>query len=114
MNIFFNIWDDDNYFEQSWWHPEHSEKYKGKAPIPAEEWLHFAQSNKGLTSIWIPKNGQQDIKLLKLKDWTKMTLGYYEDQEMKEEYWKSVVDHFSAQSQLVSLCLSRKPQDIQG
>jgi hypothetical protein len=21
LNVFFNIWDEDNYFEESWWHP---------------------------------------------------------------------------------------------
>lgn len=111
LNMFFNIWDEDNYFEESWWHPEHSEKYKGKVPIPADDWIHFASWHQGLTSIWIPMNGPRDIELLRLRDWTKLTLGYYEDQEMKENYWKEFVHRFSAKSQLVSLCLSSSPFD---
>lgn len=104
MNVFFNIWDEDNYFEESWWHPEHDGKYMGKNPIPSEEWLQFAEVHEALSSIWVPRQTPKDIQLLKMRQWRKLTLGYYDDQEMGQDYWNELKG--SCPRQLLSLCLS--------
>jgi hypothetical protein len=44
--------------------------------------------------MWVPANGDRDMELMKMRQWKKLSLGCYEDQEMSSDYWSVVKECF--------------------